>query len=104
MSKIYAFGSKIVVNRDKKSTGKGFVVVGSSEVYVTGQIISMGSLFASDLFSDGGSTLAAGSTIVYPAHKANSLGLDFPETYDVVEAEDVVGLVLPEKEDDKLST
>lgn len=103
MNKICAFGSKIIVNRkQKQQRDKGLILMDEVDLYLMGKVISVGAMVPNDLFVDSSMLLAVNSTIIYPKSKACPLGLGFPDTYDVVEAEDIVGLVLLEEEDEKI--
>lgn len=97
MEKICAFGSKIVVEEEKKEKSEGFITV-EDDSYKRGKVISMGSVIPSDLLSDSDACLEPGVLIAYPASKASALGLGFPDTYFVIEAEDVVGIIYQDKE------
>jgi hypothetical protein len=99
---IFAFGEKVIVNRDKKTNDAGFIMIDEKEIYVSGEVISFGSGkeggHLDDIFG-----LEVGCIVVYPASRANPLGLGFPDTYDVVEAGDIVGEISDEDEDEDLS-
>jgi hypothetical protein len=97
MEKICAFGSKIIVEKEQTKKSEGFITV-EDDSYERGKVVSMGSVIPCDLLSDSDVCLEPGSLIAYPASKASVLGLGFPDTYYVVEAEDVVGVIYQEKE------
>ena len=93
MDAINAFGSKVIVEREtKKESKEGFYIEEKEEVYIKGKIISVGKLVAGDL-ADNGLLLEPNAIILYPVSASLPLGLDFPETYEVVEAENVIGII-----------
>lgn len=95
--KIFGLGNKIIVEFVKKEK-KCALIMPEEDNYSMGKVISVGSFIPCDLLSAGDAKLEAGSLIVYQTSKARALGLDFPETYFVVEVEDVVGIILQDKE------
>lgn len=100
MDKISAFGSKVIVEREKKEDNKGLIMVGD-DAYHRGTVVSVGKIVASDLFSDSERRLEPGALVAYPSEKAKSLGLGFPDSYDVVEAEDIVGVIYQDEGNDE---
>lgn len=95
--KICGFGNKIIVEVVKKKEREGGLIMPEEDNYSMGKVISIGSVIPCDLLSDD-VELESGSLIAYQTSKARALGLSFPETYFVVEAEDVVGIILQDKE------
>jgi len=100
MEKIYAFGSKVVVERQDDEKKEGFIIKADNP-YKKGKVISVGKLVAADLFLDSDMRLEPGATIAYLAVRPKPLGLGFPDTFDVIEAEDVVGLIYQEAGNDE---
>jgi len=87
--KIRAFGSKVILEKQEEKVDNNLFIAKTEGVFGKGKIISIGKLVALDLFK----TLDIGTDIVYYLDKSSPLGLGFPDKFEVIEAEHIIGVI-----------